>query len=180
MRFLTLHKTLWKGNYLVKLNVQFLMFLGSFIVGSTASIVRSATVVFSAIGLFFFGFWCFYSVRLVLVLCHITVSQSILYCKSKTDRDTVTHSLTHPTTHTLTHSLTQPPTHSLTHSPNHPHSHSLTHPTTHTLTHSLTQPPIYSLTHPTTHPLTHSPNQPPNHSFTQPPTHSLTPRRITE
>jgi hypothetical protein len=61
------HSKCNKGNYLFQLNVHFLMFLERFfIVRSTCfghhsvSIIRSTTVVYAAIG---FWFWCVYSVR---------------------------------------------------------------------------------------------------------------------
>jgi hypothetical protein len=72
-----------KGNYLFQLNVHFLMFLESLLLFTrhvsdiTASIIRSTTVVYAAIGLWF---WCVYSVRSLLVFFHITVSRSVLDC----------------------------------------------------------------------------------------------------
>jgi hypothetical protein len=63
---------------LVQMNVQFLIFLKSLLAQHvsdvTASIVRSTTVVFTAIG---FWFWCVYSVRLVLLGHIVTVSRSV-------------------------------------------------------------------------------------------------------
>jgi hypothetical protein len=63
---------------LVQLNVQFLMFLKSLLAEHvsdvTAYIVRSTTVVYSHR---FYGFWCVYSMGLVMVLEHIvTISRS--------------------------------------------------------------------------------------------------------
>jgi hypothetical protein len=60
----------------------------------TASIVRSTTVC-TAIG--FFGFWCVYSMRLVMVLGHIvTISRSVSDSESETDRDIVTRNQKKP------------------------------------------------------------------------------------
>jgi hypothetical protein len=74
-----------KGNYLLQLNVHFLMFLESFLLFAqhvsdlTEPIIRSTTVVYAAIC---FRFVVFYSLRLVLVFCHITVSRPVLDCKN--------------------------------------------------------------------------------------------------
>jgi hypothetical protein len=75
---------------LIQLNVQYFLFLkillAQHVSDVTASIVRSTTVVYSYRR---FGFWCVYSMGLVVVLGNIvTVSRSV--SDSETDRDIVT------------------------------------------------------------------------------------------